>query len=124
VIKRIMGMKGFQIFFIFAVAFPSFHTHFSFGKATHPSLLADKHNTAGIACEDCHKENSPKDQVPTAICIKCHGDQAKIAERTREIIPNPHDSHLGNLKCEFCHHIHKPSENYCMSCHDFDYKVP
>jgi uncharacterized CHY-type Zn-finger protein len=103
--------------------FYSFYSSFSFLEAA-PSFLADKHNAAGIVCGGCHKENPPKEWVPTAVCIKCHGDQAKVAERTQKVIPNPHESHLGNVKCELCHHAHKPSQDHCSNCHEFDYKVP
>jgi len=59
------------------------------------------------------------------VCTKCHGDQAKVAEKTIKVIPNPHESHLGNVKCGLCHHGHKQSEDYCSTCHDLGYyKVP
>ncbi len=101
----------------------SFCLPFSFLGAE-PSLLLDKHKVAGISCEGCHKENPPKEQVPTPVCIECHGNQEKIAEKSRHVTPNPHDSHLGALKCELCHHAHRPSENYCGTCHEFNFKVP
>jgi hypothetical protein len=116
-------IKDFRILVICISLFNSFYSPFSFVEAA-PSFLADKHKVAGISCGACHKENLPKGQVPTEVCLKCHGDQSKVAEKTRMIIPNPHESHLGNLKCELCHHSHKPSENYCSTCHEFDYKVP
>jgi hypothetical protein len=115
--------KGFKILVISISLFNSFYSTFSFLEAA-PSFLADKHKIAGVSCEDCHKENPPKEQVPTPVCNRCHGNQEKIAEMSRNIVPNPHDSHLGNLKCELCHHAHRPSENYCSTCHEFDYKVP
>ena len=116
-------IKYFRILVICISLFNSFYFPFSFVEAA-PSFLADKHKVAGISCEGCHKENPPKGQVPTLVCNKCHGDQEKIAEKTRNIIPNPHESHLGNVKCELCHHAHKPSEDHCSNCHEFDYKVP
>jgi len=103
--------------------FNSFYFPFCLLEAE-PSLLSDKHKVAGISCEGCHKENPPKGQVPTAVCNGCHGDQEKIAEMSQKVVPNPHDSHLGDLKCELCHHGHKPSENYCSTCHEFNFKVP
>jgi hypothetical protein len=115
--------KGFRILVICVSLFNSFYSTFSFLEAA-PSFLGDKHKVAGIGCGDCHKENPPKGLVPTGVCTKCHGDQAKLAERTHKVIPNPHDSHLGNQKCELCHHAHKPSEDHCSNCHEFDYKVP
>ena len=115
--------KHLRILAICIFLFSSFYSRFFIaGAAT--LFLADKHKIAGIACGGCHKENPPKDQVPTVICNECHGDQAKLANRTQKVIPNPHESHLGDVKCELCHHAHKPSENYCGNCHEFGYKVP
>jgi hypothetical protein len=116
-------IKYFTILVICIPLFNSFYVTFSFLEAS-PSFLADKHKSAGISCGGCHKENPPKGLVPTKVCTKCHGDQAKLAERTQKVVPNPHQSHLENVKCELCHHAHKPSENYCGNCHEFGYKVP
>jgi hypothetical protein len=116
-------IKYFRILVICISLFNSFYSPFSFVEAG-PLFLSDKHKAAGISCEGCHKENPPKVQVPTLVCNGCHGNQQKIAEKSRNIVPNPHDSHLGNQKCELCHHAHKPSEDHCSSCHEFDYKVP
>jgi hypothetical protein len=114
----------FSILTIWAIMLAFFYNHSSFAWTTNPSFLADKHNVVGVTCEGCHKENPPKEQVPTVVCDKCHGDEEKLAERTKKVIPNPHKSHLGNVKCELCHHAHKPPENYCGNCHEFGYKVP
>jgi fumarate reductase flavoprotein subunit len=117
-------IKNFRILVICICLFNPFYSVFSSVEAA-PPFLADKHKVAGISCEGCHKENPPKEQVATLVCNKCHGDQVKLAERTQKVIPNPHDSHLGNVECGLCHHGHKPSEDYCSTCHDFGYyKVP
>jgi hypothetical protein len=93
--------------------------------AAESSFLADKHKNAGVDCESCHKENPPSKSVPMQICLDCHGgDYGKLAEQTRKVAPNPHDSHLGKAPCEFCHHAHKLSEYYCANCHILDSKVP
>lgn len=89
-----------------------------------PILLAEKHKSIGIACNDCHKIRSGKRDGAMIQCNRCHGNQAKLAERTKRIIPNPHQSHLEDIKCELCHHGHRPSEDYCSHCHNFDFKVP
>ena len=119
-----MVKMNFSFLVIWVVTLTFLHYRFTLVAATQQSFLADKHNSARIPCEGCHKESSPREQVPTSICNECHGDFAKIAERTKKVIPNPHESHLGNLKCELCHHAHKPSEDYCSKCHEFNYKVP
>jgi len=116
-------IRHFKILVICIFLLNSFYFSFSLLEAE-PSFLSDKHKAVGIPCEGCHKENPPKEQVPMSVCNGCHGNQEKIAEMSRKVAPNPHDSHLGNLKCELCHHAHKPSENYCSTCHEFDYKVP
>jgi hypothetical protein len=87
-------------------------------------FLGDKHKKAGIVCGECHEEGLLKGNVTTANCTKCHIGYSKLIEQTKKIIPNPHDSHIVNLECVACHHIHKPSEDYCGECHNFGFKVP
>jgi fumarate reductase flavoprotein subunit len=86
-------------------------------------LLADRHKVAGIDCSGCHKESSTK-AVPTETCLGCHGPYEKLAEQTDKLDVNPHSSHLGERDCSDCHHSHKRSEDYCMRCHQFHFKVP
>ena len=93
------------------------------GAAQAP-LLEERHKDAGITCDACHQETPPGKEVPMEVCAGCHGDYAKLAEETGKVEPNPHDSHEGPVPCEKCHHNHRPSENYCASCHNFGFKVP
>ena len=93
-------------------------------RAAQEFLLGDKHKNLGIECSGCHQEDPPKQKVPMAACLGCHGDYAKVAAKTSKITPNPHDSHLGEIECEKCHHSHKPSVNACNACHLMDMKVP
>ena len=86
-------------------------------SAQDKNFLADRHAGKGLACSACHKESPPKEKVPMEVCTSCHGDYAKLAERTQKVEPNPHMSHEGNLACESCHHGHKPPENHCQKCH-------
>jgi len=116
-------VRHFKMFVICISLINSFYFPLSFLEAG-PTFLSDKHKVAGIGCGDCHNGNPPKELAPTEVCTKCHGDQAKLANRTQKVIPNPHESHLGEVKCELCHHAHKPSENYCSTCHEFNFKVP
>ena len=83
-----------------------------------------RHTNAGLACSVCHAENPPAKPVQSPTCEGCHGDYTKLAEMTIDDVPNPHASHWGNLDCAMCHHMHRPSENYCAKCHPFDFKVP
>lgn len=88
------------------------------------TFLADKHKAAGLACGDCHKEKPPRQKVATAACQSCHGDYSKLADKTANSAPNPHETHLGELACDQCHHAHKESVLPCVECHEFDIKVP
>lgn len=93
--------------------------------AAQGSFLADKHAAKGMACSACHKESPPKEKAPTALCEACHGDNQKVAEKTVKLYPNPHESHLGEVDCQSCHHAHKASVLSCATCHDkFEMKVP
>ncbi len=87
-------------------------------------FLAEKHKNRGTDCSGCHMESPPKQDVPRAVCLGCHGDYPKVADKTNKLDPNPHDSHLGEVDCGKCHHAHKASANFCNECHQFDMKVP
>ena len=86
------------------------------------------HHQEGIACKECHTIEKPKDPPPSyKPCLACHGPYEKIAQRTKKLPGNPHDSHLGPMDCLKCHGVHEPMEPEkipCMECHsDFEYKV-
>ena len=88
-------------------------------------FLADRHQAKGMNCATCHKESPPKADVPSDVCMKCHGTAEKLAEKTSKVKPhNPHDSHLGEVACDQCHKGHKASVNSCGQCHTFGFKVP
>lgn len=103
--------------FLVLLCFSLFPNDGCIAQAQEKKFLADVHAGKGMNCASCHKESPPKEKVPTDACVKCHGDYDKLAEKTAKIEPNPHKSHLGNLDCEFCHHAHKPQENFCTQCH-------
>jgi len=88
--------------------------------------LLQKHLGAGLNCAACHKENPPSTPVKMDKCLTCHGgNYDKLADMTEgKGERNPHASHNGDLACESCHHVHKPSENFCAQCHQFELKVP
>ena len=81
------------------------------------------HEQKGIACEGCHRK-SQQEPVSPETCSGCHGSYQKLGESNKGRFPNPHDSHLGEIRCTLCHHVHKASEMYCNRCHSFDLKVP
>lgn len=78
--------------------------------------VADLHKAQGVSCEDCH-DKGPRKVVEMEKCLTCHESYPKVAERTKGLKPNPHDSHLMELDCLSCHHGHKAFELYCSTCH-------
>lgn len=86
------------------------------------------HHKEGVTCKDCHTVDKPKDGPSSSkTCLACHGPYEKIAQRTKKLHANPHDSHLGPMDCLQCHGVHEPIEAEkipCMECHnDFEFKV-
>jgi hypothetical protein len=99
------------------------------GQTDQPAAGLKRHQKARLTCQSCHKETPPKELVPREQCMTCHGDLAKLIAKSSKAVPNPHASpHISpgeQPKCEECHHIHKPSEVSCNSCHqDFKFKTP
>jgi Cytochrome c3 len=85
--------------------------------------LVERHTAAGVACAGCHREAPPPAAAAPSVCVSCHG-YAAVAAKTAKDEPNPHASHRGDLPCDSCHHVHKPSVDFCVQCHDFGFKVP
>jgi hypothetical protein len=121
--RRKMCIAGLSCFFLGAIGI-FISNHYLFAWAAGVILLGDKHKNAGIVCEGCHKKDLSEGKVIMAICLHCHGDYNQLGEQTKNMTPNPHASHLGNLECGSCHHAHKRSEDYCGQCHYFGFKVP
>jgi fumarate reductase flavoprotein subunit len=78
--------------------------------------LAELHKEAGLTCDACHG-NGPKKPPTMTQCLGCHESYAKVAERTKNLEPNPHDNHLIDLECTKCHLGHKAQVIYCRTCH-------
>ncbi|MCX7981760.1 MAG: cytochrome c3 family protein [Syntrophales bacterium] len=86
-----------------------------------------RHYLSGVNCVSCHGKVKKETPVKMAKCVSCHGATVKLAERTAHVKPtNPHTSpHYGTeLDCNLCHHQHTKSENYCLQCHSFPFRVP
>jgi hypothetical protein len=117
--NAIADIANFPIRIIGILMFACFFYLYSFSVcAAEPLFLADKHEKAGLDCKSCHKEDPPAEPIPMGVCLGCHGvEYAKLAEGTKKMPTNPHASHLGNAKCAYCHHGHRPSEIYCAKCH-------
>jgi len=92
-----------------------------------PAPLARLHADKGVACADCHGKGKARvddnEQVPNLACVRCHGDLKAMAKGAADPL-NPHASHLGATSCTICHRGHEASRSYCLSCHDFDMKMP
>lgn len=89
------------------------------------SFLGDRHKSRALECDQCHKENPPPKAAFPETCISCHGDAAQMAEKTNKVSPNPHYSpHFEIDDCTSCHHAHKTSEDQCIQCHNYGFKVP
>lgn len=85
------------------------------------------HALKGIQCDQCHGKVKKPAPVEMSKCIACHGETAKLAEKTAKIKPrNPHESpHYGTeADCNLCHHQHAKSENLCAQCHSYNFVVP
>ncbi|MCD8339423.1 MAG: cytochrome c3 family protein [Burkholderiales bacterium] len=54
-------------------------------------------------------------------CMSCHGTYDQLGQKTANLEPNPHYSHLGQVNCVECH---IPTESrpqvMCLQCHQFD----
>ena len=87
-------------------------------------FLIDKHMSSGLNCATCHTESPPSKQPDSAVCTRCHGTNGQMAAKTASDQPNPHASHLGDVPCTSCHHIHQASVLYCAQCHNFDLNTP
>jgi len=87
-------------------------------------LLVDRHKEYEIECNDCHKEEPPKEEVPTAVCIGCHEDFGQSSGLDPTVEADPHNSHQDISDCGVCHHVHVPSEDLCKACHDYDFQIP
>lgn len=92
------------------------------GKLT----LSHIHQLSGVTCIKCHGKAKKQEAVEANVCEACH-EPAKLAEKTATVKPqNPHTSaHYGtSLDCNVCHHQHAKSENFCITCHKFNFVVP
>jgi hypothetical protein len=100
------------------------------GKAEKPAILwgilplGHIHLLSGISCTDCHGMARPAQPPETPKCLSCHSDYRNAALQVNKTLPHPHDSHMGDLDCELCHHQHLKSENFCSQCHWWKYLVP
>lgn len=87
-------------------------------------FLIDKHLAAGLNCASCHANAAPPAAPTESVCTSCHGSYEQIAAKSASDNPNPHASHLGNIPCASCHHVHQVSVLYCDQCHAWELTTP
>jgi len=88
------------------------------------SFLDHRHAESSVTCKDCHRTFLPVNEITVEQCQECHGSYKRIAGSTEGVFPNPHKSHLGEIRCFLCHKAHEKSRFYCNECHILDVKVP
>lgn len=91
-----------------------------------PTLVEfeQRHALRGVKCADCHGPD-PSMKLPTmAQCLQCHRSYADLARLTKDVFPNPHHSHMGEVACDQCHREHEKSVLSCNQCHVFEIEVP
>lgn len=89
--------------------------------------LDHTHYLAGLQCSTCHERDDHGDEPGSLTCLACHGPLDALAARSAETQPtNPHSSPHGApfTECSLCHVQHGPPENFCATCHDFEFTVP
>ena len=97
----------------------------SLSMAANGNFLANRHAQMGVKCEQCHKAKMPKAgaKVKNERCLACHQSYEALAERTKALNPNPHKTHLGNVRCTDCHAGHQQGKLMCNDCHKFNLTV-
>ncbi len=95
------------------------------GSETGKPFLSKHKKYAELTCNDCHLTLTPE-RLTTEQCLSCHGSLEEVAEATKDLDPDPHNSpHYGSeLDCDLCHHEHSVSENFCAQCHEWELIVP
>jgi fumarate reductase flavoprotein subunit len=93
--------------------------------------ISPSHKEAELNCADCHGVAVPEKRAPAAICVECHTkkEDSKLIEfddGDRIISINPHNSHIGEIRCTHCHRIHTQSVLHCNDAchHKFKNTVP
>lgn len=94
----------------------------AFASLTASAAVADFHVKNGVKCVSCHNTAQPKPgaKVSADQCLKCHQSYKVLADKTKNLTPNPHHSHLGKVRCSDCHSGHQQSRLMCNDCHKFD----
>jgi len=82
-----------------------------------PMFLVDRHQAFGMECGSCHHEDPPSKLVSTDVCVGCHSEYTPSERPPVTDFMNPHNSHATFSDCSECHNAHKPSVDFCSTCH-------
>ena len=83
---------------------------------SNPSFLASQHLGNGLQCQSCHSSFPPAGAPKTNVCLACHGGSYTQVAALTQTGMNPHQSHLGEIACVFCHYGHQPFDSQCSKC--------
>lgn len=83
-----------------------------------------RHAQRSVTCHLCHGTFFPEERVSMEQCLRCHSSYEHLAALTKDVHPNPHNSHLGEIRCTLCHKVHQKSALFCTQCHTFNLKLP
>ncbi len=56
-------------------------------------------------------------------CLACHQSYDAVAAKTAKTVPNPHDSHRGEVNCTNCHSVKDRPRFECNDCHELNIKM-
>jgi hypothetical protein len=87
------------------------------------SFLDRRHADKNVGCAGCHGATLPRKRVGNDGCLACHTSYEAVAQKTKHAEPNPHDSHVGEVRCTLCHRGHAAPVLYCNQCHSFELKT-
>ena len=99
----------------------------AFALAAGLALTTAPAAAADMTLSQMHGKSWPKSTGFTTKtqCLKCHQSYEALAERTKNVSPNPHVSHQGAVNCEECHKADRPAKDVqfmCNDCHKFTLK--
>ena len=86
-------------------------------------IINQPHREAGLECADCNGAKVPEKRAAASACIECHTKKSddkhvEFNDGDRSVSVNPHNSHVGEIRCTQCHKIHRQSLLYCNEgCH-------
>ncbi len=94
-------------------------------RVAEATAFKQRHQDKGIDCAGCHGSEPDFSVAPAAeVCLGCHESYEAVAELTVDVVPNPHHSHMGEVKCTDCHSEHAEPRLSCNQCHVFEMRVP